>query len=100
MPIPATRRASQLETVIENFTGYKNKNAAIWARGEDHVFKDMKLADNGIGYTHAYPGITPGGLRLYLEKSFDSLFVGETDNIGNPTTKKRRSPTAEACPMR
>ncbi|MEI9889600.1 MAG: hypothetical protein WDN45_02250 [Caulobacteraceae bacterium] len=45
--------------MIDNFTGYKNKNAAIWARGEDHVFKNMKLADNGIGYTHAFPGITP-----------------------------------------
>jgi hypothetical protein len=33
----------------------KNKNAGIWGRGEDHVFKGMKLADNGVGYTHAYP---------------------------------------------
>ncbi|MGZ5945602.1 MAG: hypothetical protein ACXWKV_03475, partial [Caulobacteraceae bacterium] len=83
---PGDTKSKQLETVIETFTGYKNKNAAIWARGEDHVFKDMKLADNGIGYTHAYPGITPGG-AAFTSKVVDSLFVGETDNVGNPRTK-------------
>ena len=81
---PSDTKSKQLETVIDNFTSYKNKNAAIWARGEDHVFKDMKLADNGIGYTHAFPGITPGG-AAFTSKVVDSLFVGETDNIGNPT---------------
>ncbi len=83
---PSDTKSTQLETVIDNFTSYKNKNAAIWARGEDHVFKNMKLADNGIGYTHAFPGITPGG-AAFTSKVVDSLFVGETDNIGNPTTK-------------
>jgi cell migration-inducing and hyaluronan-binding protein len=83
---PSDTKSKQLETVIEAFTGYKNKNAAIWARGEDHVFKDMKLADNGIGYTHAYPGVSPGG-AAFTSRVVDSLFVGETDNIGNPTTK-------------
>ena len=81
---PSDTKSKQLETVIDNFTSYKNKNAAIWARGEDHVFKDMKLADNVIGYTHAFPGITPGG-AAFTSKVVDSLFVGETDNIGNPT---------------
>ena len=82
---PGDTHSKQLETVIDNFTGYKNRNAAIWARGEDHVFKDMKLADNAIGYTHAFPGISPGGAD-FTSKVVDSLFVGETANIGNPTT--------------
>jgi hypothetical protein len=82
---PSDTKSKQLETVIDNFTSYKNKNAAIWARGEDHVFKDMKLADNAIGYTHAYPGVSPGG-AAFTSKVVDSLFVGETENVGNPRT--------------
>lgn len=81
---PSDTSSEQLETVIEDFTGYKSKNAAIWGRGENHVFRDMKLADNGIGYTHAYPGLAPGG-GAFTSRVVDSLFVGETDNIGNPT---------------
>ena len=80
---PNDTKSKQLETVIDNFTSYKNKNAAIWARGEDHVFKDMKLADNAIGYTHAYPGISPGG-AAYTSKVIDTQIVSETENIGNP----------------
>jgi cell migration-inducing and hyaluronan-binding protein len=83
---PSDTNSEQLETVIQDFTSYKNRNAAIWARGENHVFKDMKLADNGVGYTHAYPGLAPGG-GAFTSRVVDSLFVGETDNIGNPTTK-------------
>jgi cell migration-inducing and hyaluronan-binding protein len=82
---PTDTKSQQLETVIADFTGYKNSNAAIWARGENHIFRDMKLADNGIGYTHAFPGISPAG-AAYTSKVIDSLFVGETANIGNPTT--------------
>jgi len=81
---PSDTSSEQLETVIEDFTSYKNKNAAIWGRGENHVFRDLKLADNGVGYTHAYPGLAPGG-GAFTSRVVDSLFVGETDNIGNPT---------------
>ncbi len=81
---PGNRESEQLITEIENFTGYKN-HAAIWARGEHHVFRDLRLADNAIGYTHAFPGISPGGAQ-FTSKVVDSLFVGETDNVGNPST--------------
>jgi cell migration-inducing and hyaluronan-binding protein len=81
---PSDTNSKRLDTVIDNFTAYKNKNAAIWARGEQHIFKDMKLADNGIGYTHAFPGISPGG-GAFTSRVIDSLFVGETENKGNPT---------------
>jgi len=82
---PADTNSARLETVLKDFTSYKNGGAAIWARGENHVFKGLKLADSGIGYTHAYPGVAPyhGDFTSKVE---DSLFVGETDNKGTPTT--------------
>ncbi len=84
--VPGDTNSARLETVIENFTSYKNNGAAIWARGENHVFKGLKLADSGIGYTHAYPGVA----RFhgdFTSKVEDSLFVGETDNKGTPKTE-------------
>jgi cell migration-inducing and hyaluronan-binding protein len=41
------------------------------------------MADNAIGMTFA-SGL--GGGATFTSKTIDSLFVGETDNIGNPTT--------------
>ncbi len=83
---PSDTNSARLETVIKDFTSYKNSGAAIWARGENHVFKGLKLADSGIGYTHAYPGVAPyhGDFTSRVE---DSLFVGETDNKGTPKTE-------------
>jgi len=70
---------------VQDFTSYKNSGAAIWARGENHVFKGLKLADSGIGYTHAYPGVARTR-RLYLE-SRGLPVRGETDNKGTPKTE-------------
>jgi len=83
---PSDTNSARLETVIKDFTSYKNSGAAIWARGENHVFTGLKLADSGIGYTHAYPGVAPyhGDFTSKVE---DSLFVGETDNKGTPKTE-------------
>jgi len=81
---PASKTGPQ-ESFIDDFTAYKNRNGGIWGRGEMHVFRNLKLADNAIGYTHAYPGIEPGG-GDYTSKVVDSLFVGETENVGNPGT--------------
>jgi len=82
---PSNTQSQKVESVIKDFTSYKNSGAAIWARGEDHVFDGMKLADSGIGYTHAYPGISPGGGE-FTSRVENSLFVGETDNEGTPKT--------------
>jgi hypothetical protein len=78
---PADANSEAVVSVVDNFTGYKNRNGAIWARGEYHLFTNLKLADNAIGYTHAAgaPGRAP-----YTSRVVDSLFVGESDNIGNP----------------
>jgi len=70
-----------VESVVEDFTAYKNRNSGIWARGQLHLYKNLKMADNGIGFTHA----TGGGSSLYTSRVVDSLFVGESGNIGNPS---------------
>ena len=83
---PTDANGPQVESVIEDFTGYKNRNEGIWARGEMHVFKNLKLADNAIGYTHASGNF---GQSAFTSRMVDSLFVGETENIGNPKTPAR-----------
>jgi len=80
---PNDPKSEVLPTVIENYTGYKNRNGAIWGRGEYHLFRNLKLADNAIGFTHA---ADTAGVAPYSSRVVDSLFVGESDNIGNPTT--------------
>jgi hypothetical protein len=78
---PADQNSAPVMSVIENYTGYKNRNGAIWSRGEYHLYSNLKLADNAIGFTHAAgaPGRAP-----FTSRVVDSLFVGESANIGNP----------------
>jgi len=80
---PADASSPQVESVIEDFTGYKNRNGGMWTRGEMHTYKNLKLADNAIGYTHASGNF---GQSAFTSRVVDSLFVGETENIGNPRT--------------
>src|SRR5215469_2298042 len=80
---PADANSPQVESVIEDFTGYKNRNGGMWTRGEMHTYKNLKLADNAIGYTHASGNF---GRSAFTSRVVDSLFVGETENIGNPRT--------------
>jgi cell migration-inducing and hyaluronan-binding protein len=53
-----------------------------------HVFKNVKLADNAMGYTHASGS---AGRDPLTSKVVDSLFVGETENIGNPRTDAEKA---------
>src|SRR5580693_759321 len=80
---PADANSPQVESVFEDLTAYKNRNGAIWGRGELHVFKNVKLADNANGFTHASGEF---GRYAFTSRVVDSLFVGETENIGNPRT--------------
>ena len=87
---PGDTNSARLESVIKDLTLYKSRGAAIWARGENHVFDGLKIADSAIGYTHAYPGVaTYHG--DYTSKVVNSLFVGESDNKGTPTTDAEKA---------
>ena len=72
-----------VETHFENLTSYKNRNGGLWGRGELYVFSNLKLADNAIGMTQSAGDF---GSERFTSRLVDSLVVGETDNIGNPTT--------------
>ena len=85
---PADANSKTVETVFENLTAYKNRNGGIWGRGEMHVFKNVKVADNAMGYTHASGS---AGRDPFTSKVVDSLFVGETENIGNPRTDAEKA---------
>jgi cell migration-inducing and hyaluronan-binding protein len=80
---PTDKNSELVVSVFDNYTGYKNRNGAIWGRGEYHLYTNLKLADNAIGFTHAsaVPGVAP-----FTSRVVDSLFVGESENIGNPRT--------------
>jgi len=85
---PADANSRTVETVFENLTAYKNRNGGIWGRGEMHIFKNVKVADNAMGYTHASGS---AGRDPFTSKVIDSLFVGETENIGNPRTDAEKA---------
>jgi hypothetical protein len=85
---PADPTSKTVETVFENLTAYKNRNGGIWGRGEMHVFKSVKVADNATGYTHASGS---AGRDPFTSRVVDSLFVGETENVGNPTTPEEKA---------
>ena len=83
---PSDSNSKRLDSVFKDMTLYKSRGAAIWARGEHHIFDGLKIADSAIGYTHAYPGVAPFH-GDYTSKVVNSLFVGESDNKGTPKTE-------------
>ncbi len=85
---PADNTSKTLESEFENLTAYKNRNGGVWARGEMHVFRNLKVADNAMGYTHASGS---AGRDPFTSTVVDSLFVGETENIGNPGTDEEKA---------
>jgi cell migration-inducing and hyaluronan-binding protein len=85
---PADANSAQVEDVFENYTAYKNRNSGIWARGELHVYKGLKMADNGIGFTHASGNLNNSP---FTSRVVDSLFVGESENVGNPMTEAEKA---------
>jgi hypothetical protein len=85
---PADPNSKSLETVFENLTTYKNRNGGFWGRGELFVVKNLKFADNAIGFTMSSGAF---GREAFTSVVIDSLFVGETENIGNPVTPEEKA---------
>jgi cell migration-inducing and hyaluronan-binding protein len=85
---PADANSAQAESVVEDFTSYKNRNSGIWARGELRLYKNLKMADNGIGFTQASGNFNQSA---YTSRVVDSRFVGESENIGNPSTPAEKA---------
>jgi cell migration-inducing and hyaluronan-binding protein len=85
---PADPNSKSVDALFENLTSYKNRNGGVWGRGERHVFKNLKAADNAIGFTSSTGSF---GDDLFTSLVVDSLFVGETDNIGNPVTPEEKA---------
>src|SRR5690606_38000958 len=85
---PADPDSKSVETHFENLTTYKNRNGGVWGRGEMHVFRNLKSADNAIGFTHSTGSF---GDDLFTSLVVDSLFVDETENIGNPMTQEEKA---------
>src|SRR5262245_11868598 len=87
---PSDTNSKRLEATFKDITLYKSRGAAIWARGENHIFDGLKIADSAIGYTHAYPGVAPYH-GDYTSKVVNSVFVGESDNKGTPKTDAEKA---------
>jgi hypothetical protein len=85
---PSNPDSAPVTAVFQNLTTYKNRNGGIWGRGEMHVFRNIKFADNAIGFTHASGAF---GRYEFTSQVVDSLFVGETENSGNPQTDAEKA---------
>jgi hypothetical protein len=70
---PADNESEPVVAQFKNFTAYKNRDRAIWLRGENHDVVGAILADNRSGGSFA-------SSETFLS---DSLVVGETANKGN-----------------
>jgi hypothetical protein len=85
---PADENSPSVDSLLESLTAYKNRNGGVWGRGERHIFRNLKAADNAIGYTNSTGSI---GADTFTSLVVDSLFVGETDNVGNPVTPEEKA---------
>ncbi|MGZ6002611.1 MAG: G8 domain-containing protein [Caulobacteraceae bacterium] len=85
---PADNNSPSVDSLLENLTAYKNRNGGVWGRGERHIFRNLKTADNAIGFTHSSGSF---GADTFTSLVVDSLFVGETENIGNPVTPEEKA---------
>jgi cell migration-inducing and hyaluronan-binding protein len=85
---PADARSKSLETHFDNLITYKNRNGGFWGRGELFVVRNLKTADNATGYTMSSGDF---GREAFTSLVVDSLFVAETENIGNPVTPEEKA---------
>ncbi len=80
--------SKSLETHFDNLTTYKNRNGGFWGRGELFTVRNLKTADNATGFTMSSGAF---GREAFTSQVVDSLFVGETENVGNPVTPEEKA---------
>src|SRR6187399_503912 len=85
---PADNDSKRLESHFENLTTWKNRNGGFWGRGELFLVRNLKTADNATGYTMSSGNF---GREAFTSLVVDSLFVAETENIGNPVTPEEKA---------
>jgi len=85
---PADTSSQPVGSVFENFTSYKNRHGGVWGRGELHLFKNLHVADNAVGFTHAASAV---GRTDYTSRIINGIFVGESANIGTPSTPAEKA---------
>uniref|UniRef100_UPI00358FC834 cell migration-inducing and hyaluronan-binding protein isoform X2 n=1 Tax=Myxine glutinosa TaxID=7769 RepID=UPI00358FC834 len=81
--IGADRLKPRIPARIQSFTAFKNEGHGAWLRGGDIRLHDCQFADNGVGLTLASGGTFPDDDGATQEVR-DSLFVGESGNLGTP----------------
>src|SRR5438552_13728462 len=80
---PADENSKSVESLLVDLTAYKNRNGGVWGRGELHVFRNLKAAENATGCTNSTGSI---GAATLTSLVVHSRFVGEADNTGNTVT--------------
>ncbi|XP_061409351.1 cell migration-inducing and hyaluronan-binding protein-like [Lethenteron reissneri] len=108
----ADPRKPRVPALIQGFTAFKNQQHGAWLRGGDVRLDHCQFADNGIGLTLASGGTFPDD-EGSMQEVRNSLFVGESGNLGTPggpgavawgpggtDGKNRTLPRARNFPMR
>ncbi|XP_044135453.1 cell surface hyaluronidase-like isoform X2 [Bufo gargarizans] len=72
----------RVPALIDRLIAFKNNDHGAWARGGDIIFRNSGFSDSGIGLTLASDGTFPTDEGSSLEIT-DSIFVGESDNVGS-----------------
>ena len=78
---PADENSKSVESLFENLTSYKNRNGGVWGRGELHVFRNLKAADNAIGFTNSTGSF---GADTFTSLVVDSLVRGRNRQHRQP----------------
>jgi cell migration-inducing and hyaluronan-binding protein len=76
---PTDPDSEALPSVFEDLITYKNRNGGIWGRGEMHLFRNVKFADNAHGFTHASGAF---GRYEYTSQVVDSLLGSAGTSLG------------------
>ena len=94
---PSDENSDILETRLESFTSYKNRNRGAWIRGQEFILDRWTVADNAIGITLAFREV--GVSHDYQNSRVqDSIFIGESANKGTPKPHEVKGEKGRSLP--